>query len=63
MFLCVFSGNREVKVKVKGIGSFSFLIEKGQQDGNGISHNSDTGGEGKEVSATGGKAQPRQSWL
>lgn len=41
-----------VKVKVKGIGSFSFLIERGQQDGKDISHNSDTEGEGeREVSA------------
>lgn len=52
MFSCVFSGNSQVKVKVKRIGSFSFLIERGQQDGKDISHNSDIEGEGKrEVSA------------
>lgn len=37
---CVFSGNNEVKVKVKSTEGFSFLIERGQQDGKGISHNS-----------------------
>lgn len=46
VFSCVFSGNRQVKVKVKGTGSFSFLIERGQQDGKDISHNSNTAGEG-----------------
>lgn len=52
MFSCVFSGNSQVKVKVKRTGSFSFLIERGQQDGKDISHNSDKEGEGvREVSA------------
>lgn len=46
MFSSVFRGNSQVKVKVKRIGSFSFLIERGQQDGKDISHNSDTGGKG-----------------
>lgn len=46
MFSCVFSGNSQVKVKVRRIGSFSFLIERGQQDGKDISHNSDTEGKG-----------------
>lgn len=43
----VLSGNSQVKVKVKRIGSFSFLIERGQQDGKDISHNSETEGEGE----------------
>lgn len=46
MFSRVFSRNSQVKVKAKRIGSFSFLIEKGQQDGKDISHNSDPEGEG-----------------
>lgn len=34
------------KAKAERIGSFPFLIERGQQDGKDISHNSDTEGEG-----------------
>lgn len=49
-FMCVFSGNSKVKVKVKGIESFPFFNERGQQDGKDISHNSDTEAK-REVSA------------
>lgn len=48
MFSCVFSRNSRVKVKAKGTGRLSFLIEAagGQPDGKDISHNRDTKGRG-----------------
>lgn len=50
MFSRVFSRNSRVKVKAKGMGRLSFLIEAagrgGQPDGKDISHNRDTKGRG-----------------
>lgn len=43
MFSCVFSGNTEVKAKAKRF-RVSSLIERRQQDGKDISHNSDAEG-------------------